>query len=150
MHQPHVTTWVYQLSLHQKLDPRVEQWNDGNTDIKVFMKNNIYISRLFHNFDYQTVTTEPISLDQKYRPTHKETRKRSEFISTKKQFFRLKSRGFWCCERFGLNELGPWKSYSQFFQWKIEGGSESIIEKLCDQFRVHLCVCLLLESTGSN
>ena len=75
-----------------------------------------------------------------YRPTHKWTRKWSEFISTKKAIFWLKSRGFWCCERFDLKELGPLKScrwlvdyfgpssYRQFFQWKNEGASESIIE----------------------
>ena len=51
-------------------------------------------------------------------------------------------RRFWCCERFGLKELGPLKSgrwlvdyfgpssYRHFSNKETEGASESIIEKL--------------------
>ena len=57
-----------------------------------------------------------------------------------KSIFWLKSRGFWCCKRFGLKEPGPLESglfilvqvhIGNFFNKEIEGASESIIEKLC-------------------
>ena len=95
-------------------------WVDHEIQSGLFVKQ-----AHFPNIFYRKSCEYILEIDLDYRPTHKWTRKWSEFISTKNGIFWLKSHGFDVVRDFAYKNLDYWNLVADWLM--IFGRHQSVI-----------------------